>query len=164
VRTINTAPNRPIDGSRNLKSRFAPLSGDSKPSPINEKREQTKVLSNVAPQFSSPKDPSTCQSTGSLGQKQIPITPEMYRTLIRADNVGERPRLEDSSYMAHLRGEQMQVISSHRFFLGNPTGKTTIARIYGKMLQQFGFLSDEDIISPSDFFLMTRPPLLFHNR
>ena len=33
---------------------------------------------------------------------QIPISEREYRTLTRGDSVGDRPRLEDSAYMAQL--------------------------------------------------------------
>ena len=116
-----------------------------------------------------------------LKTNQVFISPDDYRLLTRGDTVGDRPRLEDSPYMAQLmsmiglkqvketvsnlmnlqlqnydaemRGEPIQLISLHRLFLGNPgTGKTTVAKLYGKMLQQFGFLSDGDLImtSPSE--------------
>jgi hypothetical protein len=86
-----------------------------------------------------------------LKTNKVHITPDEYRTLTRADTVGERPRLEDSPYMmqlmsmiglkqvketvtnlmnlqlqnydAEMRGEQIQLISLHRLFLGNPGDK-----------------------------------------
>jgi hypothetical protein len=37
-----------------------------------------------------------------LMEKDIPISDNDYRTLTRADTVGERPKLEDSPHMAEL--------------------------------------------------------------
>lgn len=118
---------------------------------------------------------------GKMMLSKIVLTDYNYRTLTRADTVGDRPNLEDSSYVqelasmvglnsvkeqvknmmnlqlqnhdAEMRGESIQLISLHRVFLGNPgTGKTTVAKLMGKMLKEFGFLSDGDFImvTPSD--------------
>ena len=109
------------------------------------------------------------------------VTEKEYRLLTRSDTIGDRPRLESSSGWAELMSlvglskvkEQMksfmnlqlrnydnevsnkktQTISLHRIFMGNPgCGKTRVARIYGKLLKEFGYLSDGDLIevSPAD--------------
>jgi len=118
---------------------------------------------------------------GKLRLYNIQISAREYKTLTRRDTIGERPRLEESPYFrelnamvglatvkatvrsfmnlqlqnydAEMRNERVQQVSLHRVFLGNPgTGKTTVAKLFGRMLKEFGFLSDGDlvVVTPSD--------------
>ena len=117
----------------------------------------------------------------AAGSSGTELSPEAYKTLLRVDTIGERPKLEHSPYMAELnkmvglarvkgrmaslmnlqlinfdkemRGEKPLLVSLHRVFMGGAgTGKTTVAKLYGKMLKEFGLLSDGDFIActPSD--------------
>lgn len=92
-----------------------------------------------------------------LKERRISISDADYRTLTRADTVGERPQLEDSVHMrelnsmiglimvkesmrnlmnlqlqnfdAEMRGEKIQLISLHRVFYGNPGTGIEVVKI-----------------------------------
>ncbi|OQD77170.1 hypothetical protein PENDEC_c003G01589 [Penicillium decumbens] len=59
------------------------------------------------------------------------------------------------NYRRELDEQPLVGYSLNQVFLGNPgTGKTSIAKIYGQILVDFGFLSNGEVVikNPSDFF------------
>ncbi|KAL3919021.1 MAG: hypothetical protein SGILL_003962 [Bacillariaceae sp.] len=70
------------------------------------------------------------------------------------DQVEELLRICGVNYGRELMGKPQLDVFLNRMFLGNPgTGKTTCAKLYGRLLKELGFLSNGDVISKtaSDF-------------
>ena len=86
-----------------------------------------------------PIDPESCAPLGELyamtGLEDVKRT---VRGLVQlaADNI-----------VAEDEGQPEIELSLHRVFLGNPgTGKTTVAKVYGKILNEMGFLSSGEVM------------------
>ncbi|KAF3935208.1 hypothetical protein ABW19_dt0200627 [Dactylella cylindrospora] len=70
------------------------------------------------------------------------------------ESVGVLLKRMENNYRRELAGEKPIDISLNRVLLGSPgTGKTSVAKIYGKILAQLGLLSSGEVImkTPSDF-------------
>ena len=51
------------------------------------------------------------------------------------------------NYEAEMAGDEVVEMSLHRTFMGNPgTGKTSIAKLYGKILSELGYLDSGEVI------------------
>ncbi|KAJ8128845.1 hypothetical protein O1611_g4788 [Lasiodiplodia mahajangana] len=60
----------------------------------------------------------------------------------------------ETNYKRELNGIKPHAYSLNRVFVGSPgTGKTTVAKLYGRILADLGFLSKGDVVvkSPADF-------------
>ena len=93
-----------------------------------------------------------------VGAPPSPEThPELKRVLDEVrDLTGQRlvkgtfAQLVDTAAQNHnreLRGDRPLAVTLNRLFLGNPgTGKTTTAKLYGRLLRALGFLSDGEVL------------------
>lgn len=56
-------------------------------------------------------------------------------------------RMTAKNYESEIKGDITSDVPLHRMFLGNPgTGKTSIAKQYGKILVQLGYLTNGEVI------------------
>ncbi|KAL1980150.1 hypothetical protein VTN96DRAFT_4611 [Rasamsonia emersonii] len=70
------------------------------------------------------------------------------------ESVRQLLKLVQLNYQRELRGEPIRQVALNRVFLGSPgTGKTTVARLYARILADLGLLSKGEVIlrDPTDF-------------
>lgn len=55
-------------------------------------------------------------------------------------------RVATFNYDSEIAGQPITELKLHRLFIGNPgTGKTSVAKIYGKILKELHFLSNGSV-------------------
>ncbi|SPJ88693.1 related to stage V sporulation protein K [Fusarium torulosum] len=96
----------------------------------------------------------------SLGPEKSPAWKELQE-LVGLDDVKEAilsvVSQVNQNFIREMRGDDPLHISPNRVFLGPPgTGKTTVAKLYGRILADFGLLSKGDVITKSPADLLDR--------
>lgn len=96
----------------------------------------------------------------SLGPEKSPAWKELQE-LVGLDDVKESIMMVvtqvNQNYQREMRGLEPLAVTANRVFLGPPgTGKTTVAKLYGKMLADFGLLSKGDLIVKTPTELLDR--------
>ncbi|WZH42512.1 P-loop containing nucleoside triphosphate hydrolase protein [Fusarium acuminatum] len=96
----------------------------------------------------------------SLGPEKSPAWKELQE-LVGLDDVKEAilsvVSQVNQNFIREMRGDDPLHVSPNRVFLGPPgTGKTTVAKLYGRILADFGLLSKGDVITKSPADLLDR--------
>ncbi|KAM0216083.1 hypothetical protein ACHAQD_007997 [Fusarium lateritium] len=96
----------------------------------------------------------------SLGPEKSPAWKELQE-LVGLDDVKEAilsvVNQVNQNFIREMRGDDPLHVSPNRVFLGPPgTGKTTVAKLYGRILADFGLLSKGDVITKSPADLLDR--------
>ncbi|PTD08788.1 hypothetical protein HYE67_004660 [Fusarium culmorum] len=96
----------------------------------------------------------------SLGPDKSPAWKELQE-LVGLDDVKESilsvVSQVNQNFIREMRGDDPLHVSPNRVFLGPPgTGKTTVAKLYGKVLADFGLLSKGDVITKTPADLLDR--------
>ncbi|KAF4335761.1 esx-1 secretion system 1 [Fusarium beomiforme] len=96
----------------------------------------------------------------SLGPEKSPAWKELQQ-LVGLDDVKEAilsvVNQVNQNFIREMRGDDPLHVSPNRVFLGPPgTGKTTVAKLYGRILADFGLLSKGDVITKTPADLLDR--------
>ncbi|KAJ4019062.1 hypothetical protein NW752_004802 [Fusarium irregulare] len=96
----------------------------------------------------------------SLGPDKSPAWKELQE-LVGLDDVKESilsvVSQVNQNFIREMRGDDPLHVSPNRVFLGPPgTGKSTVAKLYGKILADFGLLSKGDVVTKSPADLLDR--------
>lgn len=101
-----------------------------------------------------PEQLSTLTRRDILGQPLDPDSSPLLKKLFRMTGLGavkqavrSLVQLATDNFAREEAGLPPLDVSLHRLFLGNPgTGKTTVAKMYGQVLREMGFLSNGEVI------------------
>ena len=112
-------------------------------------QQEKKVKSNLPPNFS-----TTLTLTDLIGHPFDLSTSPLVKELMAMTGLDDVKKsvfsllkMTAKNYESELSGGVTSDVPLHRLFLGNPgTGKTSIAKVYGKILVELGYLTNGEVI------------------